>query len=410
MNAILLTQNQGVILGPIAKLLGIIINFIFNILDKLGVPNVGLSIILFTIFIYLLLLPLTFKQQKFSKLSAVMNPEIRAIQEKYKGKSDNETTIKMNEEMQAVYRKYGVSPTGSCVQLIIQMPILFALYRVIYNIPAYVTKVYDSLSPLADEILQQNGYEEFIKGLNSAKMFAKSDFTLANTIIDVLNRATGDEWNAIAAQFPSVTDTLEKAHTQFLTYYSFGVINIADSPQTLLNSGWEDKNFLLMIGALLVPVFAALTQWLNVLFMPQAAGASNDPNDSVASSMKTMNIMMPLMSAVFCFTLPAGMGLYWIASAVVRCIQQIFINKYFDSKGIDSIIADNMKKAEKKEKKRQEIIEKTSKSSGNGSYSNKANFSKIKNLESVDRSQGGQMGSLAQKANLVKKYNENNND
>ena len=154
MYSVILTQNDGVILGPIAKLLGIIMNGIFIMLDKIGIPNIGLAIILFTIVIYLILMPLTIRQQKFSKLSAKMNPEIQAIQAKYKGKKDNESMMRMNEETKAVYAKYGTSPTGSCLQLIIQMPILFALYRVIDNIPAYVTKVKEGFSPFVDEFIK----------------------------------------------------------------------------------------------------------------------------------------------------------------------------------------------------------------------------------------------------------------
>ena len=107
MYSVILTQNDGVILGPIAKLLGIIMNGIFIMLDKIGIPNIGLAIILFTIVIYLILMPLTIRQQKFSKLSAKMNPEIQAIQAKYKGKKDNESMMRMNEETKAVYAKYG---------------------------------------------------------------------------------------------------------------------------------------------------------------------------------------------------------------------------------------------------------------------------------------------------------------
>ena len=128
---ILLTQDSGKILGPISKLLGVLMNGIFLLLDAIGIPNTGLSIILFTFVIYLLMTPLTIKQQKFSKLQSKMNPEIQAIQAKYKNKKDNDSMMAMNMETKAVYAKYGVSPSGSCVQLIIQMPILFALYRVI---------------------------------------------------------------------------------------------------------------------------------------------------------------------------------------------------------------------------------------------------------------------------------------
>ena len=133
-----LTQNDGFILGPVAKVLGFIMEAIFTVIDAIGIPNIGLAIILFTIVVNLLMLPLTIKQQKFSKLSAKMNPEIEKIRSKYKDKKDDASVMAQNQEIQAVYAKYGVSPTGSCGYLLIQMPILFALYRVIYAIPAYV--------------------------------------------------------------------------------------------------------------------------------------------------------------------------------------------------------------------------------------------------------------------------------
>ena len=148
MTGVLLTQYQGRIVGPVAWLLGHLMNGIFNVLNAIGIPNIGLAIIIFTIVIYLCLLPLTYKQQKFSKLQAKMSPELQAIQAKYKGKKDNDSMLAMQQETKEVYAKYGVSQTGSCLQLIIQMPILFALYRVIYSIPAYVTIVKNAFSPL----------------------------------------------------------------------------------------------------------------------------------------------------------------------------------------------------------------------------------------------------------------------
>ncbi len=148
MDLMLLTQNSTPIFKYIVWLLGLIMNAIFELLNMFGIPNIGLSIILFTIVIYLLLMPLTIKQQKFSKLSAKMNPEIVAIQNKYKGKQDNESVVAMNAETKQVYAKYGVSPSGSCLQLLIQMPILFALYRVISSMPAYVTRIGEAFGVL----------------------------------------------------------------------------------------------------------------------------------------------------------------------------------------------------------------------------------------------------------------------
>ena len=132
MNYMLLTQTTG-ILRPFAIIMGKIMEGIFWFLDLfMEYPSIGLAIILFTIIMYLLMLPLTIKQQKFSKLNSKMSPELQAVQAKYKGKTDQESMQKMQMETQAVYAKYGVSPSGSCVQLLIQMPILFAK-RSIYS-------------------------------------------------------------------------------------------------------------------------------------------------------------------------------------------------------------------------------------------------------------------------------------
>ena len=127
-----LTSYNGQILGPIARVLGIIMNSIYEFLTKqCGITSgsIALSIIIFTVFIYICMFPLTYRQQKFSVLTRKMQPEIRAVQKKYKGRKDPASMQAMQEETQMIYDKYGTNPTGSCVQMIIQMPILFALYR-----------------------------------------------------------------------------------------------------------------------------------------------------------------------------------------------------------------------------------------------------------------------------------------
>ena len=208
MNLILLTQNDTFIIGWVAKLLGFIMNGIFYVIDFIGHPNVGLAIILFTIVVNLLMLPLTIKQQKFSKLSAKMNPEIEAVKAKYKGRQDQESVMAQNQEIQAVYAKYGVSASGSCVQLLIQMPILFALYRVIYAMPAYVTKIGETFRVLADKIISvdngafiQNSTVDSIK--NVVAMYGKSmtEGNLANGIIDVLNKLSSSDLAAVAEHY-----------------------------------------------------------------------------------------------------------------------------------------------------------------------------------------------------------------
>ena len=431
MNLIVLTQNQTFIIGRVAQLLGLIMNGIFYVIDRIGLPYVGLAIILFTIVVNLLMLPLTIRQQKFSKLSAKMSPEIQAIQQKYKNKKDSDSMMAQNEEIQAVYAKYGVNPSGTCVQLLIQFPILLALYRVIYSMPAYVGKIKEAFFPLVNNLIAQEGSAEFIQGFKNAGMYTKQfsnelfvngDTTyIQNTFVDVLNKASTAEFSSIAEKFPSVANDVNNTMQLLNKYNNFLGINIGNSPSFTVSQGWNAENgiqWLVILGALAIPFLAALTQWINVKLMPQAAANTADSSDqqnSMVQSMKMMNTMMPIMSAIFCYTLPAGMGLYWIAGSVVRSIQQVVINKHFDRMDFEEIIKQNAAKSAKKMeklKKNQERINAYA-NMNTKSIQSKANISSDKTVQSkTDSSEktSGNSGSIASKANLVRQYNEKNNN
>ncbi len=432
MKGVLLTQYQGKIVGPVAWLLGHLMNAIFNVLNAIGIPNIGLAIIIFTIVIYLCLLPLTYKQQKFSKLQAKMSPELKAIQDKYKGKKDNDSMLAMQAETKEVYAKYGVSQTGSCVQLLIQMPILFALYRVIYSIPAYVTIVKNAFSPLVEDLMATTGASDFLQTLSGAKLYAKqftdAAFTsgntdyIKNTFIDVLNKASTADWDSLTAQFPNLTASIENTHSLLSRYNNFLGLNIADTPMYMIQTGFANKAFFLMLGGVLVPLFAALTQWINTKLMPQPATDNkpdaDDPTAQMAQSMKTMNLMMPIMSAVFCLSLPAGMGIYWIAGAVVRSIQQVVINRHIDKIDIDAEIAKNTAKYKEKmekEKTTRQMSLYANISTKNNDLSSKSGVSEAEKEEQLSKAAAVYNGkqirkdSLLAKANMVKEFNEKNN-
>ena len=416
----LLTQNSTFIIGPVAKLLGFIMNAIFEFLNLIKIPNIGLAIILFTIVVYLLLLPLTIRQQKFSKLSAKMSPELQAIQNKYKDKQrDQEAMMAMNEEQKAVYAKYGVSPSGTCVHLLIHMPILFALYRVIYAIPAYVGRVKDVFThnDFITNLMSQEGSQEFISSFKNAAMYTKQfgdkKFIAENTFIDILNQASTAEWQSIATEYPALTEDVAYITENLDKYNNFLGLNIANSPSFTVSQAFNSGQWLLLVGAIMIPLLSALTQWINVKLMPNSTQTDKknqtEQQAAMMSSMKMMNYMMPVTSAIFCFTLPAGMGIYWIAGSVVRTIQQIAINKYIDKMDIDKIVEKNSEKYEKKKEKIAEM----------GGYDfntmNKYASMRTKNISSdkeVDYSANNNLndkGSLASKANLVRQFNEKNN-
>ena len=413
----LLTKSTTFIIGPVATLLGYIMNGIFWVQSQIGIESIGLCIILFTIVIYMLLMPLTIKQQKFSKLQSKMNPELQAIQKKYKDKrQDQAAMMKMNEETQAVYQKYGVNPMGSCLQLVIQMPILFALYRVIWNIPAYVGTVKNAFLPLAQALMNVSGAQDFMAEIASKNAVSFKEMTEL-TLSDVLYNFKPENWSALLKQFPDLSSLITSTQGDVDRMNYFLGLNIADSPASIFQTALAAGSVLMIIAALLVPVLSALTQWLNTKLMStqnDTQPTSGGTADTMAATMKSMNVMMPIMSAVFCFTLPVGMGIYWIIGAVVRSIQQLVVNKHIDKMDLDDIVKKNIEKANKKRAKQglppQKITNTAklnTKTIDRPQPSKEDRAEKIQNAtDYYKNTTKAKPGSLASKAQMVQQYNE----
>ena len=361
MEMILATKSSTPIIGQLATVMGWIMDGIYRLLNVFGIQNIGLCIIIFSILIYALMTPLQIKQQKFSKLSAIMQPELQKIQKKYKGKNDQASMQKMQEETQAVYQKYGVSPTGSCVQLAIQFPILMALYQVIYKIPAYVGSVKDILASAVTSITGVSGYTEILQQFITDNKMTRVQLVMdgsnatSNSVTDFLYALSPSQWKTLAetSQFSGFTDTLNSTAKEISHVQNFFGLNIADQPLTYIKAAFVGGSILIAIAAILIPILAWATQMINLKLMPQAAqqGSGDAQQDAMMNSMKTMNTVMPLMSAVFCFTFPVGLGIYWVASAAVRSVQQLIINKHMDKIQVEDLISENMKKMEKKREK-----------------------------------------------------------
>ena len=416
---ILATKSGTPIIGQIAVVMGWIMNGIYKVLDMLGIQNLGLCIIIFSILIYLCMTPLQIKQQKFSKLSAIMQPEIQKIQKKYQGKKDQDSMMKMQEETQAVYQKYGVSATGSCVQLAIQLPILYALYQVIQNIPAYVGSVYNVFNGVCTKILAVDGFADIINNfITDNKMTRVRQVTEnADSIVDFLYALSPSQWESLQniSQFSGFSDQIGKTASEIQKMQTFGVLNIADQPLSYIKTG----SLILIIAALAIPLLSWATQMLNLKLMPQAATQNgNDDNNAMASSMKTMNTVMPLMSAFFCFTFPVGLGIYWIASAVVRSIQQLLINRHLNKMNIDDLVNENMRKMEAKRAKEglppQKITNQAHQSARNINKVEKGmsgtdEASRAKKVEDAYKNAShAKAGSITAKANLVRDFEERN--
>ena len=410
---IVLTQSNTFIIGSIAKLLGFIMNGIFNALSYIGIENIGLSIIIFTVIVYTLMIPMTIKQQKFSRMSAVMNPEIQTIQKKYKNKKDQASMMKMQEETKLVYEKYGTSPTGGCLGSLIQFPILFALWPVIQNIPAYVTSIKDAYMPLVNQIMATDGYQKIMEGIGKASPIMINpetyDYSKANTLVDVLYKFRPGTWDTLADKFPDLTNLIDSTKNSLTHLNTFLGINIAETPGSMFMTATKNFSIGLIIVALAIPVLSGLSQWISAKLMQQATSTGNDDDNPMAAQMKTMMNVMPVFSVIMCFSMPAGLGIYWIASAVVRTIQQLIINKFLSKKSMDELIEENVKKAAKKREKKDAV---------SGREINAMAHKNVKNIEEPKRKttssnnidsykQNAKPGSLASKANMVSDFNKN---
>jgi len=350
LNILFLTQ-QGGILGPFSWIMGIILDGIYRFVSLFGIHNIALCIVIFTFVMKMLMLPLTIKQQKFSRLSSSMNPELTKINAKYKNKNkkDPEVMRMQQAELQEVYAKYGASPMSGCLPMLITLPIMFALFYVIRAVPAYITGIGDTYRIIANQVTQMDGYVTFI---NEAIPTTVKNFTGVGEIesqilklIDVFSTYNPTKWNTfleikeIAQLDGSAIENIQAAVASIKSANSFLFgMNILD------NAGY-------MLPGILIPIISTALYFLQNKLMQSQQKAASDVDNPTAQSMKTMTNVMPIMSGVFCVFMPIGIGVYWIASSVFQIIQQVVINKYLDKVDINDMIEKNVEKSTKKKRR-----------------------------------------------------------
>ena len=426
MEMILATKSSTPIIGQLATVMGWIMDGIYRLLNIFGIQNIGLCIIIFSILIYALMTPLQIKQQKFAKMNAVMAPELQNIQKKYRGKKDQNSQLKMQEETMGVYEKYGVSPTGSCLQMLIQMPIFFALYQVIIKIPGYIGGIKDVFASAVSHITDVSGYSDiifqFVKDNAIKNSYIPMSGKLSSDhVVDFLYSLSPAQWDKLADvdKFQGFADVLNQTADQLHPMQNFLGLNIADNPWALIQSGWSTQHYLLIFAAVLIPVLAWATQVLNMKLVQTASNTSNGTPSQMETTMKTMNTFMPLMTAFICFTFPVGIGIYWIIGAVIRSVQQVVINRHLNNMDMDDFIKKNKAKMDKKKAK----LGVTSQNISQQAKMNVRNIEEPKRATIADKSKSvkntntasctaevpkTKPGSLASKANMVAQFDANN--
>ncbi len=247
--------------------LGYIISFIYSF-----VQNYGLTIILFTVVVKILLAPLMVKQQKSMVQMQKLQPELAKLQKKYA--NDKE---RLNQETVKLYQQNNVNPAGGCLPLLIQLPIIIGLYNVIQSPVKYIMHIGADGIEKITQLLKYKGASE----IGLATLMAEK--------ADLITSKLGITFSPVNFDF-------------------FGL-------DMSLNPDFKTFNLLWII-----PVLSAVTAYLSSVLSSKMSG-----NAQQNEQMKSMNVVMPLMSAYFCFILPAGVGLYWIMSNVMQMILQYVI-------------------------------------------------------------------------------------
>jgi YidC/Oxa1 family membrane protein insertase len=296
----------------IVMALGWIIKTIYDL-----VQNYGVAIILFTIVVKLLLLPLNIKSQKAMKKQQKIQPIVAELQKKYANDQQ-----KLQQEMMKVYKENNVSMAGGCLPMLIQMPILVALYQAIQkpltyifnvpykNIPSDVVNKVVELAEKAGEKVTGNA-EQFVSQLMSIDQIKISSW---------------------AGQVEG------KLHEWYINFNFLG-LDLSKKPQNAIAYLSDPMANLSVVLLLLIPILAIVSSFLqSKITMKQSGQDKNSGTDQAQSMNAMMKWMMPIMSGYFALILPAGIGLYWIVSGVVQIIQQLALNNYFEKKGEDFVV------------------------------------------------------------------------
>lgn len=318
------TRNPGVIVGPIAKFLGSIYNFLFNIIYNISpTGSLVIAIILFTVLIRLILTPLIIKQQKSTYMMQKIQPEITKIQNKYKNKNDPESQRKMAYELQKIQKDNGVSMLGGCLPMLIQLPILYALFYIFQKAYLYVDVIGQNYSSIADILLSipVEARVALLKPIALANSMSM-DLAVRDDILQFINTITSADWatiiNNAGAQFSALLQPLVTQKN--LIEYFFGINLVA-------KAGWH-------FPGILIPIAAGVTTFLSFKIMMTRQKKNQKPEDknSMANSMDSMMYIMPIIMAAMCISFPAALGVYWTVSNIIQILQTAVINKMFDKK------------------------------------------------------------------------------
>ncbi|MBR1527910.1 MAG: YidC/Oxa1 family membrane protein insertase [Oscillospiraceae bacterium] len=334
------------LINLIAIPLGFLMKIIYNL-----VGNYGISIILFTFVTRMILFPVSYKQQKNTARMQLLNPKLKKLQEKYKNDPN-----KMQMEQFQLYQDENINPYSSCLTSFIPLILLWGVLAVVYKPMTYILD-YDtntieeaksiviSLDESAEKNLTKNSMRQELiimeKMLQNPEAF--SAVIRDGEITFVENETeTAQKLNYIDQNF--VTEV-----TDFAKTFTLGSVKLSETPSTKPS---ENSSFFLF----LIPILSGLMQLVFTIYT-QKMQKKRNPDMPNMGSMNAMLYMMPLFSVWLAFTVPAGVGFYWLCSSVFSFLQSMFLYAWFNEERVEKIGEIEREKA-KKAKKRPSMMQK----------------------------------------------------
>ena len=324
-------RQPGKIVGPFADLMGKVYNLLFELLhSNTSAGSLGLAIIIFTLIVKLILFPLMVKQQKSSFKMQALQPELMKIRKKYEGKTDQMSQQRMAFEMQEFQKKNGVSMVSGCLPMLIQLPILYALFYLFQNAYVYVDVIGHNYTDIANAIvnipvsLRMEVFQPFAREFanaykNVAIIKDGIDMRQVNEVVMLVNYLKPDDWNVILQNLGDAGSSLVP------------LLATKSSIETFLTIPLVSKAGLHFPG-IIIPIAAGITTWLQSKIMMMMNPQNSDSGNPAAAMTKSMLYTMPIMMGVFAINMPAGLGLYWTISNLFGILQQVILSKHYKKK------------------------------------------------------------------------------
>ena len=277
--------------------------FIYN---NLAFHNYGVAIIFFTLFVKIVLLPLTVKQQRSMERQQMINPELEALQQKYK-----DDRKKLQEEQMNLYSKYNISPMSGCLPMLIQLPLILVIYRIVRRPLTYIAglasdKVKELVGIVNETWAKSRGWDGY--EIQTNRFFMSS-----------VSRAD---------QFKALTDGAQQINMKFL-----GIFDLGETPKWQF---WKyGDQWKVYLPLLLIPILAVATSYLQMFVSNRLNNMNQKKENGEQPALAGMNGLLkilPLMTFFIAFAVPAGLGFYWIVSNIFGIVQTILLKKLFTIK------------------------------------------------------------------------------